>query len=180
MSMDHQAAIDLSGLLYSGNTDELREANERLCTKCRRERMSRTAVLQEWGDPRTWTSIDGVSPTTVREFINELGNRIRITIEGPTSTGENILTPMEVSELRQALNAHGVAPAHGIKLWQTVPKEPTREMCLAAAEAAREYMEQTGGNSPVVIYRAMLAAAPVAGVPERVTAADPQRNEGGA
>lgn len=48
------------------------------------------------------------APATVREFTNELGNRIRITIEGPTSTSENVLTPMEASELRQALDAHGV------------------------------------------------------------------------
>lgn len=45
---------------------------------------------------------------TVREFTNELGNRIRITIEGPTSASENVLTPMEAAELRSALDAHGV------------------------------------------------------------------------
>ncbi len=41
----------------------------------------------------------------VREFENEIGNRIKITIEGPTSTSENILTPMEATELRRALIA---------------------------------------------------------------------------
>jgi hypothetical protein len=41
----------------------------------------------------------------VREFENEIGNHIKITIEGPTSTSENILTPMEVTELRRALIA---------------------------------------------------------------------------
>ena len=46
-------------------------------------------------------------PATTREFTNELGNAIRITIEGPTSTSENILTPMEVGQLRGALNEHG-------------------------------------------------------------------------
>ncbi|NGO50478.1 hypothetical protein [Allomesorhizobium camelthorni] len=37
-----------------------------------------------------------------RAFTNELGNRIKITIEGPTSTSENILTPVEYAELQAA------------------------------------------------------------------------------
>jgi hypothetical protein len=46
-----------------------------------------------------------------REFTNELGNRIRITIEGPTSTSENILTPLEAQELRAALATPGAERA---------------------------------------------------------------------
>jgi hypothetical protein len=46
------------------------------------------------------------SLTVAREFTNELGNAIRITIEGPTSTSENVLTPREVVELQSALNDH--------------------------------------------------------------------------
>ena len=46
-----------------------------------------------------------------RDFTNELGNTIRITIEGPTSTSENILTPMEVANLRSALDEHAVLAA---------------------------------------------------------------------
>jgi hypothetical protein len=56
-----------------------------------------------------------VDAPTVREFTNELENRIRITIEGPTSTSENVLTPMEVRELRGALDEH----ARGV---QEVPR----------------------------------------------------------
>lgn len=41
-----------------------------------------------------------------------------------------------------------------------VPKEPTEAMVDAGASAACEYMERTGGNSPRVIYRAMIGAAP--------------------
>jgi hypothetical protein len=41
-----------------------------------------------------------------------------------------------------------------------VPIEPTPEMVSAGADAARAYMQHTGGNSPEVMYRAMLAAAP--------------------
>ena len=47
---------------------------------------------------------------TVREFVNELGNRIRITIEGPTSISENVLTPAEVDELGTALSRHTKKP----------------------------------------------------------------------
>ena len=43
--------------------------------------------------------------SVVREFINELGNRIKITIEGPSSVSENILTPMETVELAAALSS---------------------------------------------------------------------------
>lgn len=38
----------------------------------------------------------------------------------------------------------------------------TDPMIQAGAKAAREYFEQTGGNSPAVIYKAMRAAAPQA------------------
>jgi hypothetical protein len=40
-----------------------------------------------------------------------------------------------------------------------VPLELTPEMVSAGADAARAYMQHTGGNSPEVMYRAMLAAA---------------------
>lgn len=44
--------------------------------------------------------------------------------------------------------------------WQLVPKEPTQEMVRACASAARAYMQEHGGNSPQVMWSAMLAAAP--------------------
>ncbi|RUR69035.1 hypothetical protein EJP67_18415 [Variovorax guangxiensis] len=44
-----------------------------------------------------------------RSFTNELGNAIRITIEGPTSVSENVLTPMEADQLRSALNERAKA-----------------------------------------------------------------------
>ena len=51
--------------------------------------------------------------TTLREFTNELGNRVRITIEGPASVGEFVVTPMEFEQLRAGLSEHAVtiAPA---------------------------------------------------------------------
>lgn len=46
------------------------------------------------------------------------------------------------------------------KQWKVAPADPTYEMSKAGGAAAREYLESTGRNSPSVIYRAMLAAAP--------------------
>ena len=43
-------AIEVSGTLWESGT----EAEELLRVKCQREHMSRTAVILEWGDPRTW------------------------------------------------------------------------------------------------------------------------------
>lgn len=54
--------------------------------------------------PQTHKSED--APSVVREFQNEIGNHIKITIEGPTSTSENTLTPIEATELSRALIEH--------------------------------------------------------------------------
>lgn len=42
--------------------------------------------------------------TVRRSFVNELGNHIKITIEGPSSISENTLTELEATHLRDALN----------------------------------------------------------------------------
>ncbi|TCL06849.1 hypothetical protein [Sodalis ligni] len=44
--------------------------------------------------------------------------------------------------------------------WKLMPTTATRSMIKAGGTAARRYMEETGGNSPSVIYEAMLGAAP--------------------
>lgn len=44
--------------------------------------------------------------------------------------------------------------------WKLVPENATTEMVRAGAAAARKYMLETGGNSPRVIYKAMIAEAP--------------------
>jgi hypothetical protein len=50
---------------------------------------------------------DGIStPVTEVELDNELGNRITITIEGPSSTSENTVTIEEAKALRDSLNEH--------------------------------------------------------------------------
>ena len=46
--------------------------------------------------------------------------------------------------------------------WMLVPIEPTHEMVNAFVSAARAYMQEYGGNSPQVMWAAMLAAAPEA------------------
>jgi len=42
--------------------------------------------------------------TLQRTFVNEHGNAIKITIEGPSSVSENVLTLIEAAHLRDALN----------------------------------------------------------------------------
>jgi hypothetical protein len=59
---------------------------------------------------------------------------------------------------RRALETEAASRAPGG--WKIVPITATRSMIQAGATAARQYMEETGGNSPYVIYQAMLAAAP--------------------
>jgi hypothetical protein len=65
---------------------------------------------------------------TSHEFVNELGNRIIITIEGPESIAENILTPIEVAHLEAALRAH-----------RKMTPEEVRE---AAARIAQAWIER--------------------------------------
>jgi hypothetical protein len=66
-------ALAVSKLLWAADTDELAAAEERLKAKCRNERMSRTAVLIEWGDPRDWHG-SALSPITPNK---ETGNADR-------------------------------------------------------------------------------------------------------
>jgi hypothetical protein len=73
-----------------------------------------------------------------------------------------------------------VAPVGVPDGWHLVPKEPNREMCLAArAESASQFYAEDA-QSPVVVYRAMLAAAPhptkaeAASVPEWHDGAPPK------
>jgi hypothetical protein len=43
--------------------------------------------------------------------------------------------------------------------YKLAPVEPTLEMIVEAAKAAKQYMDECDGNSPTVIYKAMLEAA---------------------
>ncbi|WP_201878754.1 hypothetical protein [Pectobacterium carotovorum] len=57
--------------------------------------------------------------------------------------------------------AKGCEPTQAVpEGWALVPANATAAMVSAAGRAAREYMEEYCGNSPQVIYQAMLAAAP--------------------
>ncbi|MCZ4340596.1 hypothetical protein O4H52_03185 [Sphingomonadaceae bacterium G21617-S1] len=74
------------------------------------------------------------SPTITRDFVNELGNRIRITIEGPASVSENLLTPVEVAELVAGLTARPIV--HG-RLGETPPGKLFR---VIRGEGAEPYI----------------------------------------
>ncbi len=94
-----------------------------------------------------------------REFINELGNRIRITIEGPTSISENTLTGMEAGHLSEMLTATTSTPA--------AAGEAVRVAMLLLADrwekiAAEHGVRQFTGNDHMMFakeLRAALAAA---------------------
>lgn len=57
-----------------------------------------------------WTKLSAPPVATVSEFTNEIGNSIRITIEGPTSKSTNDLTPLETTKLNEALTRHFATP----------------------------------------------------------------------
>lgn len=48
--MTFEKARQISKVLWNSNS----AAEEKLRAKCRWEHMARTAVIMEWGDPRTW------------------------------------------------------------------------------------------------------------------------------
>ena len=66
----------------------------------------------------------------------------------------------DAAELIAAKFAAALAQAGAPDGWQLVPAEPNADQIMAAARAAKRYMDECGGNSPAMIYRAMLAAAP--------------------
>ena len=71
-------------------------------------------------------------------------------------------TPWQIwrDAVKWAISARHV-PARAVPdWWRLVPVEPTQEQWNAGVRAARDYMQETEGNSPAVIYRAMIAAAP--------------------
>lgn len=78
----------------------------------------------------------------------------------------NLLIPSIARSALCATGAYGQTEAQPTPNvpdgWQLVPIEPTSEMVKACASAARAYMQEYGGNSPQVMWAAMLAAAPEA------------------
>lgn len=86
-------------------------------------------------------AIDSLKRLTSREFANELGNRIRITIEGPASTCVNDLTFAEVSELKDALDSHLAA-------------DGTEALCIALYGRKAEPGDYLGGANAKMLHDA--------------------------
>lgn len=74
------------------------------------------------------------------------------TIDGHTVT----VTGPDADGLAQRLAQAQSLPAGCV----LVPSKPTFEQIMAASKAAKQYFDECGGNSPSVIYEAMLAASP--------------------
>lgn len=64
------------------------------------------------------------------------------------------------NDCRRAMLEAAPQPQQIPEGYKRVPIKSTREMQRAGAQAARKYMQETGGNNPAVIYEAMLEAAP--------------------
>ncbi|OVZ94882.1 hypothetical protein CBW58_02075 [Yersinia frederiksenii] len=60
----------------------------------------------------------------------------------------------------QSMHPEPPIPDEVPKGWKLVPTTATPAMARAGGKAAREYLLENGGNSPYVIYEAMVAAAP--------------------
>lgn len=60
--------------------------------------------------------------------------------------------------------------------WKSVPQQLTPEMRQAAEAAARQYMEETGGNSLDAIWAAAVAAAPTQPVTHELEIITSDRN----
>lgn len=77
------------------------------------------------------------------------------------------LTDEQLAALPKGRHMLAIIGTHGVNGY-TPASAPvagdavTDEMTQAGAKAAREYFDQTGGNDPAVIYRAMRAAPPAA------------------
>lgn len=91
------------------------------------------------------------SPIADRSFINELGNSIRIVIEGPASVSENIITPVEFDELAAA-----IASASG-RLGETMPGVPLFRCAQGAGHNSFALMSSMGWT--VTLDRAGAMAA---------------------
>lgn len=105
-------------------------------------------------------ALDHLGRITSREFDNELGNRIRITVEGPTSTCVSDLTPGEASELRDALNSHAA--------------DGTEALCAALYGRRAEPRDYLGGANAKMLYDAASALSNLHGSAWLIEFRDPQ------
>jgi hypothetical protein len=97
-----------------------------------------------------WGGLDGREERMHRVFVRVVD-------------ADGILNARMLRDVRPVEAAHGIAPqtkSAAQEGWKLLPIEPTFDQIIAAAKAAKQYMDECGVNSPTVIYQAMLAAAP--------------------
>ncbi|ULR31670.1 hypothetical protein MJO48_02855 [Dickeya fangzhongdai] len=112
-----------------------------------------------------WTAVGIIA--YAKSLQSELA-ALRQAQQGPSTAANS--TAMADNDLTAALcdlayaNGAGNSPVipdvPAITDWKIAPMTASREMVKAGAAAAREYMMETGRNSPSVIYTAMIAEAP--------------------
>lgn len=100
-----------------------------------------------------------VVPDAMRESLYKIANHIAGAKGGLPTEWQDWAEEIETDIRRAAMLQSGnyqVIPEG----WALAPLNANMAMIKAGAAAAREHMKKTGGNSPAVIYSAMLAAAP--------------------
>lgn len=94
-------AAYLNNLIVDGSQSAITITEAKAAAQADFEARIRSALSQ----PEVTPAPSQDAAVAVREFVNELGNRIKITIEGPLSTSENTLTHLEAVHLSDALAA---------------------------------------------------------------------------
>lgn len=90
------------------------------------------------------------------ERINNLLRQFNDEGFNDTTDDELMAALQEIQAYRKASGKPAMVVPDGYVM---VPAKANTVMIRAGAKAAREYLEEYGGNSPQVIYQAMVAAA---------------------
>lgn len=103
-----------------------------------------------------WTAPEA----TQHSFINEIGNRIKITIDGPTSVSENVLTPMEAKQLQTclaiALSKRDAPQAQAVDGWRyEIQHGPEGETDYAWVYRGKEMICTTKTHHAIAIVSAL-------------------------
>ncbi|PWC10505.1 hypothetical protein [Brenneria corticis] len=170
-------ALKDAGVKLSGNSEQVLqhsddEAFDRFAIACKAKlAKSRAKGRRGWDDPHL-CSVESLAAMLVAHLVKgnpgtfeDVANFAMMLHQRKAShkilteaAKADRFTPAERDAIKRALdNSNSPVIPDG---WALVPQTATDAMISAAGRAARQYMEEMGGNNPSVIYNAMLAAAP--------------------